>query len=104
MMKVLDAAESVRRAVRLAEAMAVPSEVRRQRFNDTTGVFGYISNLGRTGANLHPDRCACQGNDPTPHKHRGDGSCARCLPCKAYVPHDWPAAPAFGDKRRGDPS
>lgn len=57
-------------------------------FNDTVGAFGYISALGRTGANLHPDRCVCQSDDPTPHKHRAEPphTCARCLECQGYRP------------------
>lgn len=63
---------------------------RSRRFNETCGVFGYISRLGRTGANLHPDRCSCQGRDTTPHKHYPEPpfACARCNPCHAYEPHD----------------
>lgn len=80
---------------------------RMREFNETTGVFGYMTARGPTGANHHPDRCVCQGNpnsddldygeqvragscgpngDTTPHKHRADGSCARCLECQQYVP------------------
>lgn len=37
----------------------------------------------------HPDRCTCQGDDPTPHRHEpkdsGGQPCARCH-CAAYNP------------------
>jgi hypothetical protein len=61
---------------------------RSQRFSGTCGTHGYISKLGRTGANLHPDRCVCQGSDPTPHKHYREAphNCARCTECDAYTP------------------
>lgn len=86
---------------------------RMERFNETTGVMGYISVRGPLGGNYHPDRCYCQGGpnpapkhrpltdmdlrrgvcgpngDTTPHKHYSDsGKCARCLDCTGYVPHD----------------
>lgn len=87
-------------------------EARMRRFNETTGAFGYIGRIGDwsgpVGANHHPDRCRCQGNpnpgdsdyghgnvghgsvgpngDTTPHKHREDGSCARCIECTGYEP------------------
>jgi hypothetical protein len=66
-----------------------PNYVLVKRFNDTTGTHGYISSKGPTGANFHPDRCICQGNDPTPHKHSLEPpySCARCVECKAYIQH-----------------
>lgn len=56
-------------------------------FNDTTGVHGWTSELGRHGGDSHPDRCTCQGDDTTPHKHYGTWphSCARCA-CSAYSP------------------
>ena len=63
---------------------------RGQRFNATTGAFGYCTTMGPTGANHHPDRCVCQGGDPTPHKHYeadySRGLCARCSECMGYVP------------------
>lgn len=91
------------------------AEARMRNFNATTGAFGYTTKYGITGANHHPDRCECQGNpnpeeadnigkvgsdygegvrvgrcgpngDTTPHKHRDDGSCARCSECKGYEP------------------
>lgn len=61
---------------------------RRMRFENTCGALGYTTKRGYTGANHHPDRCECQGSDPTPHKHYYEPphSCARCLECKAYKP------------------
>jgi hypothetical protein len=55
--------------------------------NDTCGALGYVSRLGKTGANLHPDRCVCQKDDPTPHKHYPNDpkhGCARCTECKEF--------------------
>ncbi len=69
---------------------------RRVRFSDTCGASGYMSKLGRTGANRHPDRCVCQGRETTPHKHYDDPpyNCARCGDCAGYVPAvDDPGAP-----------
>jgi hypothetical protein len=82
---------------------------RSARFNETTGVYGYMSQSGPLGGNHHPDRCVCQGNphpvretamglrrgvvgpngDTTPHKHYPEPpyGCARCS-CSAYAPHD----------------
>jgi hypothetical protein len=54
------------------------------RFNETTGSLSW----DRRSAADHPDRCVCQGNDFTPHKHHGDTrnhACARCF-CKGYQP------------------
>lgn len=52
------------------------------RFNEMTGCI--------SGGDRHPDRCVCQGSDPTPHKHYGEPphSCARCghKSCAAYRP------------------
>lgn len=88
-------------------------EERSRRFNETTGVFGYMSKSGVRGGNHHPDRCRCQGDpfrgdgagsnealrrgahnrdpyaDTTPHKHydRPPFACARCS-CDRYLPHD----------------
>jgi hypothetical protein len=92
-------------------------EERSRRFNETTGVCGYVGWIGdrlvTLGGNHHPDRCRCQGDpfpgdgrgnsmmlrrgthskdpyaDTTPHKHydRTPFSCARCS-CDHYVPHD----------------
>lgn len=36
---------------------------------------------------VHPDRCVCQGDDATPHRHSPDGRCARCE-CEVYDPED----------------
>lgn len=60
---------------------------RSSRFNETTGAHGYISVAGRTGGNHHPDRCICQGEDSTPHKHYSEAPfrCARCG-CPGYTP------------------
>lgn len=57
------------------------------RFNNTTGVIGYVSSLGRTPGSYHPDRCICQGDDSTPHKHYPEKpyACARCR-CTFYSP------------------
>jgi len=57
-------------------------------FNTTVGAMGYMTERGFSGANRHPNRCTCQGNDPIPHKHRSDPpfACARCLDCPAFVP------------------
>lgn len=86
---------------------------RSRHFNETTGVYGYMSASGPLGGNHHPDRCRCQGDpfpgdgrrdpmtlrrgahsmdprsDTTPHKHydRPPFACARCS-CDRYVPHD----------------
>lgn len=93
----IERAQRVAEAVRFVRAVhdASPEgiEERRRRFNDTTGIFGYISKRGPTGANHHPDRCRCQRHDTTPHKHHGPPhstltGCARCLECEAYLPHD----------------
>lgn len=82
-------------------------EERYRAFHDTCGASGYISAVGQTGANLHPDRCVCQGDDrcvcqgddPTPHKHYEEGSrrCARCSACNEYRPVAEPAAPTDAD-------
>ena len=77
--------------------VCTPFEAERcQRFNDTTGAFGYWSARGPTPASLHPDRCECQGKDPTPHKHYPEApySCARCSACQGYVPELLPWARA----------
>jgi hypothetical protein len=112
---ITEAAEMVRRAVARAELLATPREDRLRRFNETTGVAGYMTKHGPLGGNWHPDRCKCQGDPPTPeqiegwtdmtlrrgvadrakggdttpHKHyqKPPYSCARCE-CGAYVPHD----------------
>jgi hypothetical protein len=58
-----------------------------RRFNETTGAFGYMTASGPMGANHHPDRCVCQGDEATPHKHYTDDPlhpCARCGKCTAY--------------------
>ena len=61
------------------------------RFNRTTGVSGYQTAGGRrVGGDQHPDRCACQGGDTTPHKHHVEKGaepwpCARCG-CNEYRP------------------
>jgi len=54
------------------------------RFNDTTGALTW----NYQSASLHPDRCKCQGNETTPHKHYAypPYACARCSDCKAYEP------------------
>ncbi len=56
---------------------------RLDRFNGAGGALS--CNHRSFGA--HPDRCECQGNEVTPHRHYGHApySCARC-PCEAYVP------------------
>jgi hypothetical protein len=66
----------------------VDLEERRRVFHETCGAFGYISARGPTGANHHPDRCTCQGDDTTPHKHYNNPpyACARCGKCNAYTP------------------
>lgn len=102
-------------------------EERSNRFNETTGVFGYMSKSGLRGGNHHPDRCRCQGDpfigdgagnrsalgigrhtregtpyaDTTPHKHRRKPpfSCARCS-CSAYVPHDEAKREALREQAR----
>jgi hypothetical protein len=63
-------------------APAMPA--RCTRFNDTTGALTW----NYQSASLHPDRCKCQGNDPTPHKHYDEPpyACARCVKCEAYEP------------------
>lgn len=68
------------------ETLYVRTEERWAHFNDTTGAIGCMTKRGPTGAHCHPDRCTCQGTDPTPHKHRDEPphSCARCLECSAY--------------------
>lgn len=52
------------------------------RFNETTGCL--------SGGDVHVDRCVCQKDDPTPHKHYAEVpySCARCghERCAAYTP------------------
>lgn len=61
---------------------AVP---RWQRFNDSTGALSW----NHRSAAEHPDRCVCQGDDTTPHKHYDDDprhGCARCSKCKRYRP------------------
>jgi hypothetical protein len=60
--------------------------LRSERFNDTTGAFGYWTANGPTSAAFHPDRCVCQGTDPTPHKHYRESPhrCARCSACDRY--------------------
>lgn len=65
-----------------------PMPARCRNFNDTMGAMGYMTAHGPAGGNRHPDRCKCQGNDTTPHKHYDDFpySCARCMKCKAYDP------------------
>jgi hypothetical protein len=64
-----------------------PSVEQWRAFNETTGAVGYMTKLGPTGANSHPDRCVCQGDDRIPHKHYTDDPlhpCARCGKCAAY--------------------
>ena len=70
---------------------------RRERFHSTTGAFGYTTEAGPTGANSHPDRCKCQGDETTPHKHYTDPPhrCARCNECSGYDP----AVPGVGDEK-----
>lgn len=105
--------------------IAVPDfSERLRRFNETTGVYGYLSKSGPLGGNHHPDRCVCQGNpnrgagdrtqeglrrgacgprgDTTPHKHYREPpyACARCTKCKAYVPHDEAAKLALREGAR----
>lgn len=62
--------------------------VRMRRFNGSVGACGYTSRLGPTPASMHPDRCVCQGDDPTPHKHydHAPHNCARCGKCESYEP------------------
>jgi putative FmdB family regulatory protein len=63
-------------------------EERHQFFKNTCGTNGWTSQRGREPGFTHPDRCVCQGSDPTPHKHYDEApfSCARCSGCKAYRP------------------
>lgn len=81
-------------------AVAKREPERSKRFNETTGAVGYWSAKGSTGAYEHPDRCICQKNDPTPHKHYPDPpfSCARCghISCPAYKPAVAEAEPQLG--------
>lgn len=65
-----------------------------RQFSETVGVFGYVSAAGPTGANHHPGRCVCQGDDTTPHKHYREPpfKCARCLGCGGFTP----ARPLWG--------
>ncbi len=55
-------------------------ESRCKNFNETSGAI--------YGGNVHPDRCVCQGTDPTPHRHYREWpfSCSRCghKNCAAY--------------------
>jgi len=57
-------------------------------FKNTCGTNGWTSRRGKEPGSTHPDRCACQGNDPTPHKHYNEPpfSCARCSECDGYTP------------------
>jgi putative FmdB family regulatory protein len=60
-----------------------------ERFHEFQGAGGAIS-WNRRPFSEHPDRCVCQGDDPTPHRHHDDarpgfGSCARCG-CIEYTP------------------
>ena len=57
-----------------------------RRFNEAVGTVGYVGAAGPTGAHRHPDRCVCQGDDPTPHKHRDEPphACARCTSCDEW--------------------
>jgi hypothetical protein len=70
------------------EPTTAPAD-RSKNFNETCGTHGYTNARGmRVGGNEHPDRCVCQGDDTTPHKHYRDApySCARCLRCDGYAP------------------
>ena len=83
-------AEAITQAA-LAIGAAKKRWQRGKRFNDTCGPFGYWTAQGEVGGNHHPDRCVCQKDDTTPHKHydRADDpkhSCARCSECKGYTP------------------
>ncbi len=67
-------------------------EARCKNFNETSGAI--------YGGNVHPDRCVCQGTDPTPHRHYREWpfSCARCghKNCAAYRPALKPVARGDG--------
>ena len=60
---------------------------RQQSFNNAGGAISW----GGRPFFTHPDRCACQADDPYPHRHydiSGDPyrGCARCVHCSAYSP------------------
>jgi putative FmdB family regulatory protein len=63
-------------------------EERHNFFKNTCGTNGWTSQRGREPGFMHPDRCVCQGDDPTPHKHYDEKphSCARCGECRRYKP------------------
>lgn len=56
-----------------------------ERFREFNGSGGAVSwNL--LPFSEHPDRCACQVDDPSPHRHYTDNKkCARCE-CTGYAP------------------
>ena len=59
-----------------------------ERFIEFNSAGGAVS-WNRRPFSVHPDRCKCQGDDPTPHRHyeRDAGHpCARCSKCEAYKP------------------
>ena len=62
------------------------ARTRVERFHEFQGAGGAIS-WNRRPFSEHPDRCVCQGDDPTPHRHHSDWrlSCARCS-CVEYTP------------------
>lgn len=69
-----------------------------RRFNNTTGAISW----GYRSAGLHPDRCICQADDATPHKHYPESpfACARCE-CAFYSPV-WPDRGGNVSPRGGD--
>ena len=68
--------------------MTASNDQRRVRFDDTTGALSWNLSWNRKSAALHPDRCTCQHDDPTPHQHYTSPphKCARCLECTGYNP------------------
>lgn len=78
----------------LTACTLLDTRTRVERFDAFNGAGGAISWNYRPFSE-HPDRCACQGDDPIPHRHyqdapRGVGGCARCH-CGVYTPAFTPA-------------
>ncbi len=89
----------VERKISEAPLAACPlpdARTRVERYDAFGDAGGALSWNGRSFSE-HPDRCVCQGSDPTPHRHyddaaipRGFGGCARCG-CVEYTPAFTPA-------------
>ena len=81
--------DEVRAVLRAYDAVGKirAEDVPLDRLDRINGQGGALTWCGRSFAE-HPDRCQCQGDDTTPHRHYDHAPyrCARCGKCDAYSP------------------